>query len=538
GYTVEVNGRAVDLPAQSPVAIKVKEGTLSITVKDKALGIPDEQVVIQNPFLTRPFVNNTYVINPDRVALLYWVQTTYSKSPDPNAESLYRYHIGDNSYVFKGVDYVFKPFPEEISISSDSSRVKKERVDVVRDMSPQSMIAVISDDIGEEQAIAYAKREVEFGQNVDFNLNVLGLLMDHGAFVSYVRPRLEERPVNTQWHRVYQIMTERKSPDYSLEQEYRQYVAKDPDNAELLYLLGRVVEDRDEADRLFKEAAGKNPPSAYAYNAMAFARLDAGDFQSALELSRKAQQLDPQNAQFSYWEEQALLALGSYDILIEQTREKLKKSSHDVELMTKETKLVTMQGHGDEAREIVNRRCKALSADMPPQVVETIRTLLESVIYYCEGNLDKYVEATASLKSSRPQFGADLTSGKLDDADKFLSESKQVANAIPYFLVYLAAVKANRTEMADKQFQAGVAKLREGDSEERLAAAYLSGEKAFDAKRMLRLAVRADEKIVLLAVFGTKFRQARETFFSRARTLNYDKDFPHYFLREIVGGLQ
>ena len=64
---------------------------------------------IETPFFSRPFLNRTFVINPDQFAVLIMEQTEYAANPH-DADLPHELHAGQVLYTVDGLDYQFVDF--------------------------------------------------------------------------------------------------------------------------------------------------------------------------------------------------------------------------------------------------------------------------------------------------------------------------------------------------------------------------------------------------------------------------------------------
>src|SRR5205823_4616390 len=129
-----------------------------------------------------------------------------------------------------------------------------------------------------------------------------------------------DRPIRIEWHRLYQQTIETQQPTYDLSGEYRRMLQAEPQNPALQYLLGRTLDDREQAVAMFRQAAASSPPYAYALYALAYDQMSEAHFQKALEYVRQARANDERNIVFRFAEIEALEALGQYDEAVELVR--------------------------------------------------------------------------------------------------------------------------------------------------------------------------------------------------------------------------
>src|SRR5262249_59703486 len=108
-----------------------------------------------SPFLSRPFTKRMFVINPDRLALVYRERIEYAVNPRDTAEKP-EMHIGEALYSFEHVDYEFEEPPARLNLKTD--RITKTRVGMLPNLSSEERMQALEHLVGEAQQVDYAKR--------------------------------------------------------------------------------------------------------------------------------------------------------------------------------------------------------------------------------------------------------------------------------------------------------------------------------------------------------------------------------------------
>src|SRR5205823_1395355 len=148
-------------------------------------------------------------INPDRLALVEREETVYSDmvvQPDHPPEV----RTGQLLHTFPDSDYEFQEFPPEIQ--SKSKRVTKTRVGLVPAAGPQERLLHALGALPPDQVPGYLKRVVQVEPDDAFALQFLARLLPPAEAIDFLRPRLADRPVRVEWHRVYQSLVELADP--------------------------------------------------------------------------------------------------------------------------------------------------------------------------------------------------------------------------------------------------------------------------------------------------------------------------------------
>ena len=216
-YTAAINGKSRSLDANSWQKISLVEGDVVVSVADQELWIPEHTVRIQTPFISRPFANRTFVLNPDRLALIANEEVLYGENTDQR-EPEYQIAVGQLLYEFTGIDYVFQEAPDEVTVENGFA-VR----DVLRhvDTSQWTGLEIVDELLsfsGPEVTREYLLRRLQL--NADSPSCVAGLknTMTAEEYLELVRSRLDEKPTQVAWHLVYQDTMQRVEPEYDLGQ--------------------------------------------------------------------------------------------------------------------------------------------------------------------------------------------------------------------------------------------------------------------------------------------------------------------------------
>jgi len=531
-YEVEIAGKRVTVHPHVRATIEVPEGEIRVRVLDEALGIPEQTTTISTRFITRPLNDDVYVLNPDRVALLLWEQTVYYAGSHPlDNPKPPRVHVGKLLYKFEDIEYEFARFPPTASMEGNSEL--RERIDLLWDLEPEARLNAIVEYGREGVLPAYLKRMATYRPGVDFYLETLIRAIEPEKSIEFIRPMLERRPPLIEWHRTYQGLVQYCRDEHDLVAEYRQILSVAPDDAALTYLYARVVEDRDEALALFAKSANAPEPCAYGCYALASHALSRADFTRALAEARKATRLAPEREVFAEIRDDAMLGLKMYDELIEARRAEQKASPYLLAPVAEEAKLHCLDGKPEAADACIEAYCSRSKREFDEEVIAEYRTYLGSVKKYALGDVPGYAEALASVDEDEFALEILTATGELEDASEILSD-EDYKHSDWHALLYLEAVAAGRDDLAWKHLDTYVEALGEGSSESRAIHAYLSGEKDLDVNEALRFLDRPHGKRTVMTMFGLRFGDHAESFFSLAEKLNYIPVYPRHVIEKVI----
>lgn len=135
-YTVRLNGGEHALQPQSVTPVRLAEGEVEVEIADSS--IPPETLSIATPFWSRPFASHTFVINPDRSAILQISTVTYvprnagGGAPPSRPE----FTTGQTLQYFRDIDYPFEPVPESIELDSGAKQTTRMALSVLGKEAP------------------------------------------------------------------------------------------------------------------------------------------------------------------------------------------------------------------------------------------------------------------------------------------------------------------------------------------------------------------------------------------------------------------
>jgi len=533
-YDVFIDGERVRVPGLGHVLTELREGELEIRPADGSPALAVVGCTIHTPLLTRPFLDRTFVINPDRTAVLVVEETEYSSDPDPTVENTFESHAGRLLYAFNDIEYVFERFPTNIDLPHKEARLKRQRLWQLTEYAPGDLLGLFPhDNAGQAETVGLLRRKATFEPEKTEYLNLVSALLPAAELLPLLRSKLDVRPVLVEWHRQYQMLAERIDPDHDLEAEYRQYLAAAPNDPGLLYLTGRILTSRADADELFRRAIETENPSPYAHHAIAFQSLCDGQFQRALEHSEKAlEHASGALSSFQACRDEALWALQQYDQLLQQVRRKRVAEPTDPMAARQEVVLLLLLDRKHEAQQASDTFCQSFDAKQQ-DAANNWQRMFQALAHYLDGDLEAYAEIIADVGGDQGKLSAAICSGQLSNIAQ-TSAAHPLGTVADQLLLYLAQTAGGDDSAAAVYLGNAVAMLARGSAEERRVATVLAGTRQVDPVGFRRFAINPGYKRVILAALGTRLPEQRETYFELARRLNYQPLFPHRFLDRIL----
>ncbi len=522
-YTVVVGGAEHTVQPLEAKPVRVPEGDVRVAFRDAGPGLEPVQARVETPFWSRPFTGHTFVINPDRSAVVLEQEAFYAAAnPPPSGPPTV--HFGQPFYDLPGVDFEFQAFPQTIQVDGGSC-VRKTRVGFGPQLTAELRLQRMAQDLGPGEQVEYCKLQLALDPKGSLFLEYLADKLPPDELIAFVEPRLGERPLLVDWHRVYQTLTERAHPEADLLPRYRKLLAESNGDPDAVYLLGRADPDLDESEKLFGQAASANPPSGHAIAALGWHAHCEGRFAEAIRLYDKALPLLPDKTAVRQRHYEALLANGDYDTLLRALQADGQVPGRKLVAAVYTLRVDAVRGEKAKARQAlaeVVRQC-------PPQEQATLRKSLEPLVCCWENDPAGYLKAAGDP----PPFAAALLRGNLKEAADRLQADGPEATA-DHGLLYLAATRSGAKDLAKAQWDAFLAGLSREDHDHRIYAAMLSGKRPPDARLARRLPVEPNLKRVVLAVLAQRQPDQAKGLLALAKKLNFQRDDTSLCLQKVL----
>jgi tetratricopeptide (TPR) repeat protein len=532
-YDVQVGDRTVHLPARGLQRVRIEEGVVPVKVLTTSLGIPDQTVAVQTPLWSRPFLDRTFVINPDQVALVVWESVPYSEHPTSAASQL-TLHLDQTLHEFRGIDYEFQPFPPTIDLPSGGAVEYRTAVSASPDLDAASLFGWVGPEIGYDKLLTHARRVVSIDPENSDCFVVVRALTPPEELLDFLKPLLARRPAAVEAHRAYQQTVQLTAPDVDLAAEYRAYHQQFPDDAGFTYLLARVITAADEAEALYKEALATKLPAPRAAAALAFAYLGEGRFAEAMDMVEQAQQAMPYASDVTILREQILLANGRYLDLLQQSQYMQPEEETPAWALAEKACLHERLNDAHEANRII-QTARALAE---PAEADELDRVGVAELAYMRGDTAEYVRLMSRFDDPDAKMRVALTRGQIDEAMSLLSDSAFENDTVTELLVAIAAASRGDEAAAGQARGLAAAALEDGDADERRAAGWLTGRTTPRGDEALRIALDVPRKSALLVTLGQMDAQRRDECFALARRLSFDTRYPHLLFQGATGGAE
>jgi tetratricopeptide (TPR) repeat protein len=510
-YSVVVDGTRHKLAANSAKAIRIPEGEVQVDFADIRPALQPLRVQVHSSFWTRPFAGHTFIINPDRSAIVLEEETYYAANPRRAGPPGVLF--GRAFYEMTGIDYEFQSFPPSIQVNKHAE-VRKKRVALATNLPAETRLGLLQKlDPKEQINICQDLLAIDPGNSIFLYYLSSRLTPDNA--IQYVEARLDEQPILVEWHRVYQTLMERHYPEKDVRERYRKLLAENQGTAELLYLLGRADPDFEEGEKLIRQAATVKPPSGHAFGSLGFRALCEAQFAEASAWYEKALPLLTEKSLFEQFYQDALLANGDYDKLLQLLQLNAQVPERQATASVQIMRIHAIRGDLAQARQQLGPTL----ALYPSRERDKVQKALESILCWSTGDAEGFLKTVGDTQS----FEAYFLRGQLQQAAGQVPTDGQDAAALRG-LLYLEATRSGDKELAKVHWQGLLDELHKGGHDQKRFGDMLAADKAPDARLVQRIPVDPPIKRVLLAVLAQRFPDQANEALTLARRLNYQHD--------------
>lgn len=460
----------------------------------------------------------------------------YRQNPPPPS---YQVHFGKPFYYFPSVTHPFQDLPESVQLKSGQSRTLS-NLELYRDRGASLFWYFVQEADNPRRALEFAEHWLRSHPGDEDTLRSYTLIAGRqnasARSSAYLREGLAARPVRTGWHRAYQDMLTTPADRERLVAEYDALLAAEPTDSGLLYLRGRIADDRQTTRDLFQRAMQADARNPFPLFGLSYDAMIVGDWAGAKPLLARALALDPQNSQYEQRLVLARLALGEADAVAQETRKQLKREPASPRLTLRLIDaLVALDDTPGALQTFDTFRKVAAERGVPADTIAALRfhTL------YALGDfaaLEKETRRGSSPEQRLAHIQSLVELGRLDEAGKLVATSDLSDDDRLLVSLALAIAWRKSGDAAEAALWRGHARdlLAVGDQDAARAALWLDSDQAPDlaAARDLVLAPLV-KSAVLLAVVGIHPESSTE-FAPLVRRLNVERAFPHHLIRTTV----
>lgn len=537
---VRIDGQEISVPPRSFVAHPIAEGAHSFEVTQPTVMQTNGPFQVSSSIWQRLFDKSAFILNPTRTAVIQWAEATYASRPeDSRVRNLF--FFSKPYEQFDGLDLVFTDFPESVQIKNGRTETKKLVTMIPGE--PEGLIAFMTNQVDGALLIDLAERHLEGGLGSKDLLRTyiqqLGLQSQFERGFHFLAKGLARRPIETEWHRLYQSMGQRTNRAFQIYDEYRQLADQNPTDSACLYLRGRIESDSHVATSFFEKsiaADSKNPYPQYAMCHMLRAR---GQFAEAKRAVEEALKNDPENHEMDEILFQLRLALGETQVLETELVTKLEAKPMSYQLHTALLMVLAAQGKLDQARSRQEVFAVRVKQAWPGDPFD-LGTGSDRLMAYLDNDFARMLSLSQSIKQAKLRevlvFEAMIELGRFEELEHTRFADHAPQRGYQKLTMSLGFTLNQQADKATQWFDAAMADFRKGDAETQLIAdAFLAESNADLVDKLDRISLQSDERVlVALAAAARVTDEHRATLLNWAKVANVLPNYPQKFVARVI----
>lgn len=488
-------------------------------------------------YFSRWFSVPAWVLNVGGDGVLTLETAVYSRNPLPVT---YTVHFGKPFEFFPEVTHPFKALPDSLQLKQNESRTLT-KLDLVRQEG-----AVVFDYVqrhgSPEDALRFSEcwlRTRTRDRAVLNRYQSLALaLQQRERLDRFLRTGLTNWPVLVEWHRAYQQLHNVPAEHSALVAQYQKLLSFAPSNSALLYLCGRIADDRLEARQLYERAAQADPKNPYPVFALGYDRMMAADWAAARPLLAKAAELDPGDVNFDRLALLSRFALGDFPAIEREMLARVHRAPEDFWAEMALIDALAAQGRNDDALKVVSTLERDLLGRLDAGGVSAISTLRRHALYSVGdfSGLEQAAAGDGSPAGREALAQAFVEQGRLGKAFKLtLPEASE--EHLFLLLGFAAACHQAGDTSGANEWRARAAKTMAAGTVDISRAAALLGRTTAPAKQELEALVLPPRlKAIVLVVLAQLHPESKPEFCATARLFNVEREFPFHLVSRITAG--
>jgi tetratricopeptide (TPR) repeat protein len=535
------------VPAGARQRLVLAEGAHRAVIQPNGKAPNTVDFQIQNGFLERFSDRTAFVLNPGGAATLLWEEIAYIPKDvhnPPQNVNPYRIYFGENFYTIRNVDYIFQKAPRELSLDKGANKVTKTQLAVL-DLEPAEIFRGFPSGTPLEQMANFAEHHLRLTPENEQLLQDYTMLMLFGGQTDRCREflagGLEYRPVIIEWHRRYQQLYQMAGRQAALVDQYQKLLSADPHNSALLYLLGRIVTQRKQAEQYFHQAIEADPENAYPYLALAFNCLSRGDFQNAESFAQKACRLKPDHKDMVSMFYDVRFALGKHAQLETELRKKQSEQPLNFDVHRCLLQVLMASGSADAAErehEAYAQRVREATSGDPAQLILRSQLALQYLKHDLQGLLNNSNMLIKPDDIALEGFMIHIEQGNPQEAEAaFAAVPDYPGKELYALLLSLAWSEKGEPQKAAQWRTEAIKTLSAGDDNDKLAAALLQKNDC-EIDQLDDVVFTNKYKAVWLAALADVCPDKRAELLQYAAKLNTDTFFPHAFLQRVISDVK
>lgn len=516
-------GLKVEVPPRSAAKLRVTEGVLSVTISGATN--TSIEVDIRTEYLARWGDDDVRIVNPNGTAVIIH---SLGSSSGPTETQRTTFHFGDEIVRLQDIEYAFRELPAKLAhksaensgIATSCNVFAGERLHLFEHIRAGPRPA---------DALRFAERMLPSVPHDTPLLDAYISTLAHSktpGIERFLQSGLGYRPISIAWHRHYQNTLRGIAHEPRLRAEYESMLSREPENASLLYLRGRLAATRAEALSLFQRARRADPQLAWAAFALGYDAIACGDFEAAYPEIEEAARLAPREPAFRSARNSLLFALGKSPELEKELLRNFNREPSDWRSARELSVFFAATGRLDEAHKVIGQVERRIAPAERASAQKAARAM-ELEAAYIAGDFaatEQRILATPAARNTTHGILSLLAKGRVDETIALPSFRDFLGDAAgPHMMVALAAELAGDTKNAATYRTLAIEKLSIGDPDARRAARILA-EGETPAATLADVIIHPAEKALLCALLARRYPDKRDHYNALATKLNLSHD--------------
>lgn len=442
------------------------------------------------------------------------------------------------------VDHAFEAPPDTLEVSSRNQvrtlrTIQWIQIGEAADADLQGFYLLLENDRNE--AWNYATRRLQQDPSNERLARALATESNaetHTRLQKLLETGLDYRPVNTQWHRAYQDL-----PSVSFEYErlvnlYDEMLNVDPENAQLLYLRGRIEKDPQLAAEYRTRSAAADPGFSWNWYSSAYHDVGHEAWESCLNNVARAHQTGLPSNETVHLRQVAMLALGRQEELAQLLRDELNESPGNMTLATLLAECLIVSGDSESATQAID----AASASFRQVTGRTDHESLwvaRAMLAYYQDDLKSFLNLAGRIEGMQPLVEIVQSEDHLIDTVEQKFEFTQDRNRMLLPLILsLAWHQRGDTAKRDEWYQKQIEQFRKLGPRYQFLESILSSPE-ISSDLIARTRNISDSPFTSALIFTSlALRTSDETlqqqFLTAARNVMIRRAPPYHLLRRIL----
>ena len=533
---------SIQFPGQSPVklrpnskrSITVAEGKLKVIVKTPS-GSNTTEINVQDNIWDRFFGDTVFVFNIDGGAIIMKADCVYTNKPNgkKTGKDRYQLYILPRFMKFHDIDYCFKAFPKSISMDYENSEKIKTQLSILK-IKPERALANLSGQIKLSDLLSYAEAHLLATPSEALLDEYYILLLNNNKMsrgLKFLSRRLNKRPININWHRIYQNLA--KNMNKKVIPEYDKLLKQNPKSSALLYLRGRIDPDNLDSIKYYDKAIATDPKNDFPVFAKIYALANMGELNKATRLCKKMTKIFPNSKKIAGYDFYTKFALGNYKQIKAKAESKLKKDPLNWDAFIRLITAETAMNNKNKAKQAVERYKQATRKKYPK--FKNFNNDVEIDLAYIQNDLKK-CEKLASKKGKSNNFYILLEQMKIKQAGKVISKQpeRKITNALA-LQMFIAERLSGNPKKAQKWLNKAKKKFAEKDKVNTVIHKLLSGKSPDPVKQIKQLSIELFSKKALICLaMAELYPKHSKELAELASRLNIIVASPYYFIKKVT----